>query len=88
VNQRRVRDLDDLIDDPTAFQLAVSDEEWKVLGADEMTPEGLAEEKHKKWMAKQSGQTYKRKIKKKRKAPVKINNEDDDQEEEYGVEEA
>jgi hypothetical protein len=53
-----------------------------------MTPEGLAEEKHKKWMAKQSGQTYKRKIKKKRKAPVKINNEDDDQEEEYGVEEA
>lgn len=36
VCQKRLRDLDDLIDDPTAFDALVTDEEWKVLGADEM----------------------------------------------------
>jgi len=42
VSQRRVRDLDDLIDDPTAFGQIVSDAEWKILGADELTEESLA----------------------------------------------
>jgi hypothetical protein len=37
VTSRRVRDLDDLIDDPTAFGQLVSDTEWKILSADELT---------------------------------------------------
>jgi hypothetical protein len=37
VTSRRVRDLDDLIDDPTAFGQLVSDAEWKILSADELT---------------------------------------------------
>lgn len=42
VCEKRLRDLDDLIDDPTAFAELVTDEEWKVLGADELTMETLA----------------------------------------------
>jgi len=42
VSSRRVRDLDDLIDDPTAFGSLVSDIEWKILSADELNEESLA----------------------------------------------
>ena len=52
VCEKRLRDLDDLIDDPTAFQELVTDEEWRVLGADELTMETLAQKKHEDWMNK------------------------------------
>lgn len=39
---RRVRDLDEMIDDPTAFAGLVSDAEWKILAEDELTEEALA----------------------------------------------
>lgn len=42
VCKKRVRDLDELIDDPDAFNQLVSDAEWKILGADEMNEETLA----------------------------------------------
>jgi len=42
VCEKRLKDLDDLIDDPNAFTSLVTDEEWKVLGADELTMETLA----------------------------------------------
>jgi hypothetical protein len=42
VCQKRVRDLDDLIDDPEGFGCLVSDQEWDILGADELTEEALA----------------------------------------------
>jgi len=35
VCERRLKDLDELIDDPKAFENLVSAEEWKILGADE-----------------------------------------------------
>lgn len=46
VCEKRLKDLDDLIDDPNAFSSLVTDEEWKVLGADELNIESLAEKKH------------------------------------------
>jgi len=42
VCEKRTKDLDELIDDPTAFQALVSDEEWKILGADELNDKTLA----------------------------------------------
>ena len=42
VCEKRLRDLDDLIDDPSAFQELVTDDEWRVLGADELNLETLA----------------------------------------------
>lgn len=36
VCDKRVRDLDEIIDDPNAFTQLVTDEEWLILGADEM----------------------------------------------------
>jgi hypothetical protein len=52
VCEKRLRDLDDLIDDPSAFQELVTDEEWRVLGADELNLETLAQKKHDDWLAK------------------------------------
>ena len=42
VCEKRLKDLDDLIDDPQAFTSLVTDEEWKILGADELNIETLA----------------------------------------------
>ena len=36
VTQRRLKDLNEMIDDPTAFEHLVSPDEWKILGADEL----------------------------------------------------
>ncbi len=81
---RRVRDLDELIDDPTAFEQIVSDAEWKILGADELTEESLAQKKHENWMRKNNSQIAAKKKKKKKKTqPKKVVQED---EEEYGIE--
>jgi tubulin monoglycylase TTLL3/8 len=52
VTERRVKDLDDLIDDPSAFGDLVTDAEWKILGADELNEESLAMKKHQKWLQK------------------------------------
>lgn len=38
--------LDDLIDDEAGFDNLVSDEDWKILGANEMNEQELAEKKH------------------------------------------
>jgi hypothetical protein len=42
VSEKRLRDLDDLIDDPNAFSSLVNEEEWAILGADELNVETLA----------------------------------------------
>jgi len=42
VSEKRLRDLDDLIDDPNAFSSLVTEEEWAILGADELNVETLA----------------------------------------------
>ncbi len=42
VCERRLKDLDDLIDDPNAFTSLVSEEEWKILSFDEMDDKQLA----------------------------------------------
>jgi hypothetical protein len=52
VCEKRLRDLDDLIDDPQAFNQLVTDDEWAILGADELNTESLAKQKHENWMAK------------------------------------
>jgi len=41
VAEKRIRDLDEVIDDPDAFTQLVTDEEWLVLGADELNQEEL-----------------------------------------------
>lgn len=41
VTQRRLKDLNEMIDDPTAFEHLVSPEEWKILGADELNEKKL-----------------------------------------------
>jgi len=51
VCERRLKDLDELIDDPKAFQDLVSPEEWRILGADELNEKKLANKKHEKWLA-------------------------------------
>jgi len=71
VSLRRVRDLDELIDDPTAFEQIVSDSEWKILGADELTEESLAQKKHENWMRKNNSQIAAKKKKKKKKTQPK-----------------
>lgn len=52
VCDKRLRELDDLIDDPNAFNSLVTDEEWAILGADELNHESLAKQKHENWLAK------------------------------------
>ena len=41
VTQRRLKDLNEMIDDPTAFEHLVNPEEWKILGADELNESKL-----------------------------------------------
>lgn len=52
VCDRKLLELDDLIDDPNSFADLVSDDEWKILGADELTIETLAKKKHEDWLSK------------------------------------
>jgi hypothetical protein len=42
VCDKRLKELDEMIDDPNAFSSLVTDEEWRVLGADELNVETLA----------------------------------------------
>ena len=41
VNMRRLKDLNEMIDDPKAFELLVSPEEWKILSFDELSEEKM-----------------------------------------------
>jgi len=50
VCQRRLKDLNEMIDDPTAFEYTVTPEEWKIIGADELNDKKLAKQKHEKWL--------------------------------------
>jgi len=88
VSFRRVRDLDDLIDDPTAFGALVSDAEWKILAADELTEESLAAKKHVDWMKKNDTKMAVKKKKKKRRTKKIANKAASNEEEdaEYGFE--
>lgn len=36
VSERRLKDLNEMIDDPKAFEMLVSPEEWKILSYDEL----------------------------------------------------
>ena len=42
VCEKRIKDLDEIIDDPNAFTQVVTDAEWEVLGADELNKDELA----------------------------------------------
>lgn len=46
VCKQKLKPLDDLIDDEAGFDNLVSDEDWQILGANEMNDEELAEKKH------------------------------------------
>lgn len=91
VCEKRLRELDDLIDDPNAFTSLVTEEEWAILGADELNIESLAKQKHENWLAKnevmqqekkkQDKKEEKKKKKKKRKPKILDNEEIKDNEE-------
>lgn len=71
VCERRLKDLNEMIDDPKAFESLVSEAEWKVLGADELDEERLKNQKHEKWLSSQNMSLPpkpKKKKKKKKKA--------------------
>ena len=53
VCRQRTRDLNELIDDPNGFDALVSDNDWRILGANELNEEALAVKKHTDWMKKQ-----------------------------------
>lgn len=53
VCKRRLKDLDDLIDDPNIQNFTlVTAEEWAVLASDEMTTEELQRQKHEEWLVR------------------------------------
>jgi tubulin monoglycylase TTLL3/8 len=54
VCERRLKDLNEMIDDPTAFEHLCSPQEWIILGADELNPKKLAKQKHEKWLVNQN----------------------------------
>lgn len=56
----------------------VSDQEWKILGADELSEESLAAKKHEIWMRKNDAKmAVKKKKKKTKKRQVKVKEDDD-----------
>lgn len=76
VCERRLKDLDDLIDDPKAFTELCSEKEWAILAADELDKEALQKKKHQEWIQKNEVKTQaqgivKKKSKKKKKKKVK-----------------
>ena len=66
VCQRRLRDLNDLIDDPKAYQELVSPADWKILGADELNEKNMQKKKHENWL-KENNMPLPPKSKKKKK---------------------
>ena len=93
VCKQKCRPLDDLIDDEAGFDNLVSDEDWQILGANEMNETELAEKKHQDWLKKQKAEAAKeakKKTKKKMKKSAKVDYEyskkKGDDEEEYDEE--
>ena len=68
VCRQKCRPLDDLIDDEHGFDNLVSEEDWQILGANEMNEQDLAEKKHADWLRKQKAQQNKEERKKKKRA--------------------
>ena len=66
VCQRRLRDLNDLIDDPKAYEELVSPADWKILGADELSEKNMQKKKHENWL-KENNMALPPKSKKKKK---------------------
>jgi len=54
VTERRLKDLNELIDDPKAFENLVSPAEWKILGAGELNEKKLQKQNHEKWLKSQN----------------------------------
>lgn len=52
VCERRLMDLDDIIDLKNPPKSLVSDEEWKIIAKDELNESKLAKKKHKNWLKK------------------------------------
>lgn len=50
VSHKRLKDLDEMIDDPKAFEQLVSKKEWEILGADELDDKKLQQMKYEKWL--------------------------------------
>ena len=89
VSERRLKDLNELIDDPTGFESLVSVEEWKILGADELNEKKLQKQKHEKWLTSMNMALPPRSKKKKKRKKMKVasqngeaNNDKEDSEEE------
>ncbi len=47
--ERRLRDIDDILDEAKQELTLVTPEEWEVLGTNELTPDMLAKKKHEGW---------------------------------------
>jgi len=76
--ERRLKDLDDILDDHKAEITLVSPEEWEVLGSDEITPEELSKKKHGEWykrILKKYNRPKKKKSKKSKKNAMKSSQE-------------
>ena len=72
VCERRLRDLNEMIDDPQSFEELVSQAEWKILGADELNEKTLAKKDHEKYLKEHNMPLPpKSKGKKKRKRKIK-----------------
>ena len=68
VCRRRIKDLDDLIDDPNIQNFTlITPEEWEILSADEMSLEELQKKKHEDWLTRNEMKPEAVKPKKKRK---------------------
>jgi tubulin monoglycylase TTLL3/8 len=55
--ERRLKDLDELIDDPNAFKQLCSEKEWAILASDELDVEKLAKKKHDDWIQRNEVKT-------------------------------
>ena len=72
VCQRRTRDLNELIDDPSSSeQPTVSEQEWRTLARDELNEQSLAQKKHMEWCQRNDVAVPEPKKKKKKKKAKK-----------------
>ena len=82
--EKRVKDIDEALDDGNTNSELVTDNEWKILSNDELSYEGLAKKKHANWFKRvfkkfgpfKNKCRFKRKIFEKPKLDVKVNAND------------
>ncbi|KAL4480394.1 hypothetical protein ABPG74_020910 [Tetrahymena malaccensis] len=67
VCERKMKELDEIIDDPNSIQL-ITKKEWNILSADELTEEKLAQKKYEQWLERIEGKNKQKPKKKKKKA--------------------